>query len=225
VDRIALFDLDNTLVDRQAVFRQWAEWFVEKRELESDDVEWLVTADLDGNAPRDELFATFRARRGLSDGLDTLVSDYLRDYPRFFEPDPEVIAALAHLRDDGWRIAIVTNGASTQHTKVARAGLLDLVDACCVSAELGSWKPDSEIFKQAVAACGADRRALSGIWMIGDSPEHDMVGAHRLGMRTVWMHRHRGWEMEDFQPDHRASSIPDAVDILRSAAPPAPADP
>jgi putative hydrolase of the HAD superfamily len=222
VNQIALFDLDNTLVDRQAAFRQWAEWFVETHGLESEDVEWLVTADLDGYAPRDELFATLRARRGLSDGLDRLVSDYLRDYPRFFEPDPEVGAALANLRADGWRIAIVTNGASTQHAKVAHAGLLDLVDACCVSAEVGSWKPDSEIFQQAVAACGADRRALSAIWMIGDSPEHDMVGAHRLGMRTLWMHRGRDWDIEDFQPDHRAGSIPDAVAILRNAAPSVP---
>jgi putative hydrolase of the HAD superfamily len=222
VDQIALFDLDNTLVDRQAVFRQWAEWFVEARGLESDDVEWLVAADLDGNAPRDELFAKLRARRGLTDGLDTLVSGYLRDYPLFFEPDPDVGAALARLRGHGWRIAIVTNGATAQRAKVARAGLLDLVDACCVSAELGSWKPDPLIFEQAVAACGADGGAMSTIWMIGDSPEHDMTGAHRLGMRTVWMHRHRDWDMDDFQPDHQAGSILDAVDILLSAAPPVP---
>ncbi len=53
--------------------------------------------------------------------------------------------------------------------------------------------------------------------MIGDSPEHDMAGACALGMRTVWMHRHRDWSIEDFRPDHQAGSIPDAVDILSDA--------
>ena len=116
----------------------------------------------------------------------------------------------------------MTNGPTTQRAKVAQAGLLDLVDACCVSAELGSWKPDPQIFEQAVAACGADGGALSTIWMIGDSPEHDMAGAQRLGMRTVWMHRHRDWDIDDFRPDHQAGSIHDAVDVLLSAAPPVP---
>jgi putative hydrolase of the HAD superfamily len=221
VRRAALFDLDNTLVDRQAVFRQWAEWFVTTNGLPSADVEWLVTADLDGYAPRDELFAELRARRQLADGIDTLMSGYLRDYPRFIVPDPDVHDALARLRSGGWRIAIVTNGAATQHAKVARAGLVDLVDACLVSAELGSWKPDARIFEVAAAACGVDDE-FEAVWMVGDSPQHDMVGARALGMRTVWMHRDRRWPIGDFRPDHQAGTIPDAVDILLAAGPAAP---
>jgi putative hydrolase of the HAD superfamily len=214
VSAVALFDLDNTLVDRQAVFRQWAEWFVDSRGFPPADVEWLVAADLDGFAPRDELFAELRARRSLVDGTESLVSDYLRDYPLFFEPDGDVSGALARLRAEGWRIAIVTNGPTTQRAKVAGAGLVDLVDGCFVSAELDSWKPDRRIFEQAATACGVDEGLWASVWMIGDSPEHDMVGARALGMRTVWMHRDRQWPIGDFLPDHRAASIPEAVDIL-----------
>ncbi len=90
VSQIALFDLDNTLVDRQAAFRQWAEWFVETKRLESDDVEWLVAADLDGNAPRDELFAKLRARRGAERRPRHAGLGLPARLPAFFEPDPDV---------------------------------------------------------------------------------------------------------------------------------------
>jgi HAD superfamily hydrolase (TIGR01549 family) len=222
VSRAALFDLDNTLIDRQALFRTWAQWFVTAKGLPPGDVEWLVTADLDGYASREELFAGLRARRQLAEDLDTLVSNYLRDYPTFLEPDPAVRGELERLRSDGWRIAIVTNGPATQHAKVAAAGLGDLVDACLVSAEVGSWKPDAQIFQAAAAACGVDDRRVETVWMVGDSPEHDMVGAHSLGMRTVWMHRDRQWSVGDFRPDHHAGSIPDAVDILLASGSPDP---
>ncbi len=67
-----------------------------RRDSNRSDVEWLVTADLDGYAPRDELFADAPGSPVLTaTRLDRLVSDYLRDYPRFFEPDPGVGAALA----------------------------------------------------------------------------------------------------------------------------------
>jgi FMN phosphatase YigB (HAD superfamily) len=223
VSPVALFDLDNTLVDRNSVFRRWAEWFVETRGLAPDDVEWLIAADDDGHAARDELFAKLRAHRGLTEGVGALISDYHRDYPLFFAPDPDVCAALTRLRDRGWHIAIVTNGAAVQHTKVARAGLVDLVDACCVSAELGSWKPDREIFEHALTTCGGGDFDFGTTWMVGDSPEHDMAGARALGMRTVWIHRDREWAIGDFEPDYRARSIPEAVDILLADHPVLPA--
>ena len=211
---VALFDLDNTLVDRSAAFRRWAAWFVGTSRLDESAVEWLVRADLDGHAPRERVFAELRTRFGLTDGVDDLVRRYDDEYPAFFSPDPDVQGALDALRTAGWRMAIVTNGYATQRTKIARAGLDDWFDACCISGELGTWKPDPRIFTTALAACSVGREAGSDVWMIGDSPEHDMAGARALGLRTVWIHRQRPWPLEDFEPDHRAASVPAAVEIV-----------
>jgi putative hydrolase of the HAD superfamily len=190
---------------------------VATRGLDADDVEWLVGADLDGYAPRAELFAQLAARRPLGEPIDALTAAYDRDYPPFIHPDPDVSGALVRLRADGWRIAIVTNGQATQHTKIARAALAPLVDGCCVSAEVGAWKPDPRIFEYALAACGADGGVGDTAWMVGDSPDHDIAGAWAIGLRTVWIHRERDWVIDRFQPDHRARSVPDAVEILLAA--------
>jgi FMN phosphatase YigB (HAD superfamily) len=217
VSRIALFDLDNTLIDRQGAFSRWAEWFVGTRSLEADDVQWLLAADRDGHTPRDKLFSQLRARRRLGESTQSLITAYERDYPGFIHPDPDVSEALVRLRAHRWRIAIVTNGLAMQRTKIARAALVDLVDACCISAEVGAWKPDPRIFEHALTVCGGDGGVLDTAWMVGDSAEHDIAGAHAMGLRTVWMHRDRDWVIDSFQPDHRARSVPDAVNILLSA--------
>ncbi len=211
-----LFDLDNTLLDRTAAYRRWAEWFAGSRGWDDEEVTWLVDADGDGHVPRPELFARVRDRHHLREPVDVLVESYERDYPAFIEPDDAVCRALEGLRADGWRLAIVTNGHALQRVKIERAGLASLVDGCCVSAELGSWKPDPRIFEQALAACGATDGATGERWMVGDSAEHDMVGAHALGLLTVWIHRGRPWPLDDFGPVHRALDVPEAVAVIRA---------
>ncbi len=55
--------------------------------------------------------------------------------------------------------------------------------------------------------------------MVGDSPEHDIGGAHALGLQTVWLHRGRDWPLESFEPDHRAASVAEAVALILGADP------
>ena len=89
---------------------------------------------------------------------------YWRDYLAWYRPDPEVVSAVSRLREAGWRIGIVTNGTSSQHEKVARAGLADSVDACCASEEIGATKPDARIFVEALRRLGLTKgRKTAGV--------------------------------------------------------------
>ena len=45
MQRLALFDLDDTLVDRRRAFRAWAEEFVTARELDDSALRVAETAD------------------------------------------------------------------------------------------------------------------------------------------------------------------------------------
>ena len=212
--RVALFDLDNTLVDREAVFRSWAEWFVDQRSIGSEAVDWLCAADDDGFAQRHDLFSAARVQLGLSESVEEMVADYWVDYITFYRPNPDVTSALKRLRASGWRIAIVTNGPSTQHEKVARAGLTEFIDACCVSHELGVSKPDGRIFEEALRRCGRPLQDEDPAWMVGDSPEPDIRGGRDAGLRTAWVHRGRHWVEPGYCPDAQVGSVPDAVEVL-----------
>ena len=122
VPPLALFDLDNTLVDRQAVFGSWADWFVSDRAIDPVAVEYLRSADRDGFAQRVEIFEELRERFGLEESVEDLVVAYWVEYLSFYRPDPEVISAVTRLRGAGWRVGIVTNGSSTQREKVTPPG-------------------------------------------------------------------------------------------------------
>lgn len=207
---VVLFDLDNTLADREAAFRRWAGRFAAEHGLDGACVEFLCTEDGDGYVPRDELFAAVRDRCGVTTGVDELVRRYRAEYPRYFEPAPDVRAALTLLRAAGWKIGIVTNGPPSQNRKIASLELADLVDGICVSDEVGVDKPDRRIFELAAVRAGAP---LSG-WMVGDSADADIVGGHAAGLRTIWLAHGRPWDRSDVTPDAVVTTVAEAATLI-----------
>lgn len=212
----ALFDLDDTLIDRAAAFRRWAVTFCDARDLGPAGVEFLCQADGRGYTARPEMFASACAHFDLAEEVDVLVDAYRHDYLSHFEVEAPVHEALRRLRDEGWRIAVVTNGPPSQQEKVDRAGLGSLVDAVCVSEVVGSWKPDPAIFTEALRRIGADGGRPGERWMVGDSPANDIGGGRQLGLRTVWIDRDQEWPDLQFEPDHRVPDVPAAVEVVLS---------
>jgi putative hydrolase of the HAD superfamily len=212
--RLAVFDLDNTLVDRTAVFVRWAHDFIAARGLPADAMEVLEAADGDGAVWREVFFADIAAALGINEPVDALVAAYRRDYVRYYAPDPRVTDAVARVRAAGWTTAIVTNGPPTQVDKIALVGLTDLFDAVVVSDVEGVRKPDPAIFELAAARTGVE---LPGGWMVGDHPENDIVGAHGAGLRTIWIDRGRTWDPVLPAPDAVVADVPAAVALILAA--------
>jgi len=207
---VALFDLDNTLLDREAAFAQWAHSFCDAHRLPADAHPWLVAADGDGFRPREEVFAGVRDRYGVDDPVEDLVHAYHRDYPTAFAFPADSRDALRRLRSAGWKVAVVTNGPRSQERKLEVTRLGDEVDAVCVSGLVDSWKPDPEIFVEAARRCGV---GLDG-WMVGDSAEADIRGGQGVGLRTIWFHRGRTWDLGGPEPDAQVSDVPAAVRVI-----------
>ena len=207
---VALFDLDNTLLDREAAFAAWARRFCDDWALPDGAHAVLVTADDDGYRPRDELFTEVHDRFDLDVPVDDLLEAYHVDYPACFSFPDASRAALRRLRSAGWKVAVVTNGPAFQERKLEVTGLGAEVDAVCVSAAVGSWKPDAGFFVEAARRCGAE---LEG-WMVGDSGPADIRGGQGVGLRTIWSTRGRTWDLDDPRPDAEAADVPAAVRII-----------
>ena len=113
---------------------------------------------------------------------------------------PEVEAFLADLRVR-YRTGILTNGPSDmQWEKLRDLDLVVAVDAIVVAGDLGFFKPDPRPFRRVLELLETEP---SDAVYIGDSFEHDIVGAHGVGMQTVWV-----------TPDgalHEGDVVPDAV--------------
>jgi putative hydrolase of the HAD superfamily len=214
VKGFALFDLDNTLIDRQAFFRRWAESFASNRALGPAAVQVLCEADADGFATREAVFETARQRLSLDDPIEDLIAQYRKDYPTFFRPDPAVLDALQRLRSGAFRIGVVTNGPASQTDKLERTGLFPLVDGVCISDEYGIGKPDPRIFAEAVRRCGCESFAARDRWMVGDSPRADIAGGQGFGLRTIWISRGREWDEVGFAPDLIAPDAAGAIEMI-----------
>ncbi|GCB52897.1 HAD family hydrolase [Streptomyces sp. NL15-2K] len=215
MQRLALFDLDNTLVDRRLAFSVWAGEFADERELGGEAARWLIAADRQGARPRDQFFRAVRDHFGLVEPADELWAAFRARMPDLVRCEPRVLDGLSQLRASGWRVAIVSNGmADNQLMKIERSGLRERVDACCVSGEVGIRKPDVQIFQLAAERCG--RALAEGGWMIGDNPEHDIAGGRAAGLRTMWVGEQHAWPRGELRADRTVVDAVAAISRLQS---------
>ncbi|MEV5961067.1 HAD family hydrolase [Kribbella sp. NPDC051952] len=204
--RLACFDLDNTLIDRDGAFLAWTRWWVDRAGLGTDAVDWLVAHDNGGFTPRAELFTRFEERFGLAISVD----EYDREHPSFTWVEPAVLEGLASLRTAGWRVAVITNGGVVQQSrKLEHTGIAAAVDYCCISEAVGVRKPDPRIFQIAAKETGA---SLTNGWMVGDHPAYDIAGGINAGMRTIRIGHHH--EIASPVADHHFTSVLDAFRII-----------
>ncbi|RZU65236.1 putative hydrolase of the HAD superfamily [Microterricola gilva] len=207
-------DLDNTLVDRDAAFSQWADVAVASWGGEASDAEWLIRADAHGYTPRAELAAMIleRLKPDTSD-LDVLVAQLLYEHVDFIECYPGVLAQLDGLAAIGERLVIVTNGDSQQQRmKLRRTALAEIVTGSVISGELGFKKPDARIFAAAREVAQADGIA----WMVGDHAEADIAGGRAAGLATAWVAHGRLWS-EPWAPTLMCDGTAEVLALINSS--------
>jgi putative hydrolase of the HAD superfamily len=129
-------------------------------------------------------------------------------------------ALLEALRSDGFLLGIVSNAfdpPALLHDDLARLGIAERVDVAVFSSEVGRRKPDPAPFRAALERLGVEPQdALH----VGDRLYEDVLGASRLGIRTVQALWFRADEHADgAQPDHQAFTQMDVLNIARRLAP------
>lgn len=195
-----LLDLDDTLYDRAAAFRGWADELARAqlgRMLDSTEVDTLVALDRRGHRSRAE-FAVDALELGLT--VDPYRFPFL--LAEHVTPEAgarETIEALAETR----RIAVVTNGGAAQRVKLAKLGLDRIVHEVFVSGEVGFAKPDPAIFERALRWT---ELPAADVLFVGDHPVIDLAPAAALGMATAWRARSE-WPDELGPPTFRVDRI------------------
>lgn len=205
--RAVLFDLDDTLLDRNAGFERFCRELyhsspaISQKHTEEEAVALMLAFDARGQRPRQDMFRDFMVQwPGVFRDVDQAMQVFLTLYPRMLVLDPQTRELLEDLQDSGIPCAIVTNGGTImQMNKVREAGLDGLVKTIVISEAFGVAKPDRRIFEHALAQIGA--LAPTTIF-VGDNPENDILGALGLGMCTAWLHHGRQWPHADRHPDY-----------------------
>ncbi len=103
-----------------------------------------------------------------------------------FTPYPDVLPALAALRERGVTLVIASNWDCSLPDWLAPTGIIELVDGVVTSAEVGAAKPEPRVFERALTVAGvAPEEALHA----GDKMDNDVEGAAAAGIRAVLVQR------------------------------------
>ncbi len=100
----------------------------------------------------------------------------------------DVVPTLQHFRDEGFKLAIVSNWDTPLDPLTERLGIAEYFDAIVAShdARVRSEKPDPHIFNYALAAVGVSAEEAIHV---GDTYQADIVGARDIGIRPILLDR------------------------------------
>jgi FMN phosphatase YigB (HAD superfamily) len=217
-DRAVLFDLDDTLhplkLFVQSGFAAVAAHLERAMNLDRRDaLEMLNEAAIGPDRGRE--LQVLIARFGLPPSILPDLVQLIRDHTPAIQLPPHSVRMLQILRPH-WRLGIVTNGLpAVQRRKVDALGLAHAVDTIVYAAEHGarSGKPERAPFMAAVHALGVpvDRTVF-----VGDDEWCDLVGATRVGMRTVFLGAadHAGPSFHADAVVHSLLDVPRVADAL-----------
>ena len=145
--------------------------------------------------------------------------------PALADATLEVLAATTHVFRDGARealeyvrdkyaVGLITAGSTeSQLPKLETLGIQDTFDVIvyCGSSTGIECKPDPEPFEIALDELGTSpERSI----YVGNRHDGDVVGPHRIGMRTAWVPENDVSTNPEPEPTYRLSSMHEISDIL-----------
>jgi putative hydrolase of the HAD superfamily len=191
--RAIAFDLDDTLYPHerfvQSGFATVARYVATVWGIPADAALRTLHAAHESAACGSE-FQALCQEQGLPDRIVAELISVHRHHAPALWLDDAVRATLVRLRQDGWSLAILTNGLpSVQAAKVAALGLSGLIDHVVYAHEHApDGKPAGACFAEVVRRLGAD---AGDTVFVGDDPTRDIGGARRAGLRTIRTVEHR----------------------------------
>lgn len=131
-----------------------------------------------------------------------------RNHPFVYE---ETFPVLDRLKGH-YKLVLLTNGApSLQNTKLEMTPqLVPYFDHIIISGDVGRGKPDPAIFEYALHKAGVTKDEAI---MIGDNLMTDILGASRVGMRSVWINRDDK-ERTEVTPTYEITQLEELFPIL-----------
>jgi len=110
-------------------------------------------------------------------------------------------------------LSLLTNGlTSVQKPRIEASGLKNYFSAVLISEEIGTAKPDPEIFSMAMKEMGADDK--NDVLMVGDNLNSDIRGGATFGIATCWLNSDGKSGDFSIQPTYEISELEELYAIV-----------
>ena len=147
-----------------------------------------------------------------SEFIDTALERQRRFMIDNFTLRPDCLSTLQTLRSAGLTLSIVSNiDDDYLDEMITRSGLDEVLHHWSSSEEAQSCKPDQRFFEYANQKSGVQS---DEVLFVGDSPHHDIDGAHAMGMTTVLIQdEHIPASPAKHEPHHLINELSELVAI------------
>ncbi|SEN77692.1 putative hydrolase of the HAD superfamily [Mesobacillus persicus] len=128
--------------------------------------------------------------------------------PFVYEETFQVLDALK----ENYQLLLLTNGSpDLQQTKLKiTSELVPYFNQIVISGDYGKGKPDPGIFEHALDLMKVDKNEAI---MVGDNLMTDILGANRVGMKSVWINRHQK-ERNEVIPTYEIQHLEELYPLL-----------
>lgn len=193
--KVIVFDLDNTLIDRQRAFTEMLKDRIEltlpedKKHLKEQAIQDILMWDDNGTVSRTVSFKKYCDKYEVtcmtSEELSTYWTTISGSIVYLFD---DVIDVITYLKEK-YRLAILTNGSPiSQRRKLESTGILNMFELSVVSGEVGIDKPNPRIFD---VMCERMNVKPEDCLYIGDNYVNDVLGARNAGWNAIYLNRLR----------------------------------
>ena len=149
----------------------------------------------------DALFVRYTARiiemmGGCGPHVETVAREIYADWAehQHFDLYDDVPEALRTLKDNGFRLGLISNSHRPLASFQSHFELEGLISVTVSSSDHGFMKPHPSIFRAALELMQVSPEEAV---MVGDSLAHDVTGAREAGMRAVLLSRRQAIVLDD----------------------------
>lgn len=186
-----LFDLDGTLLDRDASLKGFIDTQHNRLHTflghipKEDFKARFVELDSRGYVWKDKVYRQLIEEfeiKGIT--WEQLLDDYVTQFNHNCVPFPNLVKLLDYLQNQKILLGMITNGyTALQYSNIKALGIEKYFTTILISEQEGIKKPDSQIFIRALERLGV--KPTESIY-VGDHPANDVQASQTVGMRGVW---------------------------------------
>jgi putative hydrolase of the HAD superfamily len=155
------------------------------------------------------------AEAGVTDEQMEDVCALRREYLRkALHPRPGAVDTLRTLREDGFKIGLITVCSEDIETLWPESDFAGLFDAEVFSSSFGASKPDPRIYRACCERLGVEPGEAV---FVGDGANDELAGARRVGMEAILIHRPGEdplWPEVREWDGPRVTSIPGVLEVV-----------
>lgn len=219
--RAALFDLDDTLIDRRSAYDNVYRVFYDRHEAIHGSTAWedaleffWTLSPANATVPR-QAFLDIQAKwSGVTGDPDSHYVFYFEQMVKHMKMLPEAMDFVDWMNTSKLHWGVVTNGDQFQHKKVEITGLTGHVPFVLASMLFGVNKPAPEVFMEAVRLLEIPDIQPEEILFVGDNPYTDILGAHGVGMKTAWVRMGREYPDDAPRPEFIIDHVEELKELL-----------